>query len=193
MIQAWFRNKAWITHLCSHVMETISLSQQPPRHRCLRDLHEKMTDVTEVTVKHTGLTERLSICSVKMVRKIGAETSLRRSMCCTCVPQWECQAPATSHNCRSALQACSSTASETHRGSVRVSWWAHSYDMETMGGSNEEHMLLWFNRDAHCVREGILCCYSGSSQWKSEPPLLAELTLSQPPLFSLFLFSLAWL
>lgn len=28
--------------------------------------------------------------------------------------------------------------------------------METMGGSNEEHMLLCFNRAAHCARKGIL-------------------------------------
>ena len=63
--------------------------------------------------------------------------------------------------------------------SVRVSWRAHSYDMETMGGSNEEHMLLCFNRAAHCARKGILYSYSDSSQWKSEP-FLSQLSLQYP-------------
>lgn len=65
------------------------------------------------------------------------------------------------------------------RGSVRVSWQAHSYDMETMGGSNEEHMLLCFNRAAHCARKGILYSYSDSSQWKPEPSL-SQLSLQYP-------------
>lgn len=64
-------------------------------------------------------------------------------------------------------------------GSAGVSWRAHSYDMETMGGSNEEHMLLCFNRAAHCARKGILYSYSDSSQWKSEPSL-SQLSLQYP-------------
>lgn len=70
-----------------------------------------------------------------------------------------------------------------------VSWRAHSYDMETMGGSNEEHMLLCFNRAAHCARKGILHSYSDTSQWKSEPSLSwVELTISIRFSFPLFFF-----
>lgn len=73
------------------------------------------------------------------------------------------------------------------RGLLGPSWQAHSYDMETMGGSNEEHMLLCFNRAAHCARKAILYSYSGSSQWKSEPSP-SQLSL-QYPSTSLFFFS----
>lgn len=48
-----------------------------------------------------------------------------------------------------------------------------------MGGSNEEHMLLCFNRAAHCARKGILYFYSDLSQWKPEP-WLSQLSLQYP-------------
>lgn len=64
-----------------------------------------------------------------------------------------------------------------------------------MGGSNEEHMLLCFNRAAHCARKGILYSHSDLSQWKPELSL-SQLSLQYPsatpppPFPPLFFFNL---